>query len=119
MGDIPIDILRGRFIESLPASEVAPSDISGLDIYIVRFLHNGIVDADRGGCGEGVFNEVSLAGSGVASFSCIEYGGYFGSVSAEGVEDALRRPQEHAGIPIEFAALHKHFRHLIIRLFCE
>ena len=100
---IAVLVVRVFAVEAVEATEVAPADVAGHHLHLVRLLHHGVVDG-VGGNGEHVF---AVDADGFAFFDgrvrerLLGLREHLGGILAEFGKEGLRLEAENAAVPVE------------------
>src|SRR5687768_2075025 len=87
------------FPGAVPCSKVAPLKAGWNNIYIVRFLHNAVVDGNILALAEYFFNGNTFSHCMESIFITVEQVIHFRQVLFKRVQDILYLPYEYAGVP--------------------
>ena len=100
---VAVLVLREEGTEAAPAAQVAPAELGGEGVYVFRFFHYGIIDADLVAGGEkSTYNLFFFVG---VERRChlVHDGCKLGLEGADGSADGVDVPHEDACVPIVVA----------------
>ena len=95
-----------------PRPEIAPSEVRGIDKYLLGFFHNGIVYGNILAKRELLVYHILLLGHIIIREYVLEAMGNFRMIDPESVDYGTDIPYENAGIPQILVLLDVLFRHL-------
>ena len=104
-GHVAVFVGVGMFAQGVPAAQVAPAEVGGIDEDFLGLFHDGVVHGDAFAEGEALVDHGLFFGVIVVGEDVLEGARDFGMIHAERVDNSAHAPDEDARVPEEVVLL--------------